>query len=186
MNLLFGQDAFVAAWVAQRIDHVSSGEDFGPCAAIGVMSSEGLMLGGVVFNNYRPRYRDIEVSFAAEATAEIRDRATRERTRQVSAARWLTRPIICGLLSYPFAQLNCQRITGVTPRKATSARRFLDHFGFKREGLVRRGFGDDDAVISGLLREEWLSSKWVKPPPLRESAGRVEDRQEQSFTAARA
>ncbi|HXQ10980.1 MAG TPA: GNAT family protein [Caulobacteraceae bacterium] len=75
--------------------------------------------------------------------------------------RWLTRNLIRQILSYPFDQLGCQRITAITPKKARAARAFLDHFGFKREGVVRRGFGSDDAIISGLLKREWMRSRWV-------------------------
>lgn len=178
MRLVLGQDALVADWVARRIRHVGQGVNFGPCSAIGVMDSQGVLVGGVVYHSWREAYRDIELSFAADADAEVRDRIKANGTRMVSGRRWLTRPIVCSLLSYPFEQLGCNRITGVTPRKATSARRFLDHFGFKREGCVRQGFGDDDAIVSGLLRREWLASKWVKPLPERQRVGRVDDRQE--------
>lgn len=177
MRCAYGYDAQVADWVAQRIPHMGRGEDFGPCAAIGVVDENDVILGGVVFHSYRRAYGDIELSFASQASAEVRDRMRSSGTRAVSSRRWLTQPIIRELLSYPFVQLQCQRVTGVTPRRATSARRFLDHFGFKREGNVRRGFGDDDAIISGLLREEWLASRWAKSLPERKGIGRADDRQ---------
>lgn len=145
MRLLAGYSPFVAHWVAERIQYVADGLAFGPCAAIGVLGEDNEMLGGVVYHGYQPQFRAIELSFAS------------------ASPRWLTRPIICSLLSYPFDELHCRRITGVTPRKATSARRFLDHFGFKREGVVRFGFGNDHAIISGLLDSEWRASKWAKP-----------------------
>ena len=142
MHLVLGQDRDVAAWVAARIPHMAAGEGFGPCAAIGVADESGRALGGVVFSNFQPRYRSIEVSFAAETP------------------RWLTARLIGGILSYPFVQLGCQRITAVTPRRAARARRFLDRFGFRREGVVRKGFGADDAIVSGLLEREWRGSRW--------------------------
>lgn len=145
MRLRVGDDVVVAHWVAARIGHVEDGSSFGPCAAIGVEDRAGQLIGGVVYHNYMPAVGNMELSFAA------------------TSPRWLTRSIICGLLSYPFEQLQCRRVTGVTPRRATSARRFLDQFGFKREGCVRWGFGDDHAIISGLLREEWKASKWAQP-----------------------
>jgi len=142
MRLVLGRDAEVADWVGRRIPHVGSGEAFGPCAAIGVAAEDGQLQGGVVFSNWQPGCRSIEASFASETP------------------RWLTRRIIGAILAYPFDQLDCQRITAVTPRRAKAARRFLDAFGFKREGLVRKGFGDDDAVVSGMLRREWEASRW--------------------------
>ncbi len=143
MRLVLGRDAMVAEWVGFHIPHVGSGPAFGACSAIGVESEDGQPLGGVVFSNYQPSCRSIEASFAA------------------ASPRWLTRTMIRGIMSYPFDQLRCQRVTTVTPRKNKAARRFIEVFGFKREGLVRKGFGDDDAVISGLLEREWRASRWA-------------------------
>lgn len=146
MRLVIGRDAMVADWVGHQISHVGSGEAFGPCSAIGVEAEGGEPLGGVVFSNWQPACRSIEVSFAS------------------SSPRWLTRPIIRTIMAYPFGQLGCQRVTAVTPRRNKPARRFVEVFGFKREGLVRKGFGDDDAVISGLLKREWDASRWMRAP----------------------
>jgi RimJ/RimL family protein N-acetyltransferase len=146
MHLVLGQDRDVAAWVAARIPHMGPGADFGPCAAIGVADHAGRPLGGVVFSGFQPACRSIEVSFAADT------------------ARWLTAPLIGRILSYPFVQLGCQRVTAVTPRRAARARDFLDRFGFKREGAVRKGFGTDDAIVYGLLEREWRSSRWNRTP----------------------
>jgi RimJ/RimL family protein N-acetyltransferase len=143
VRLALGRDAEVAAWVAARIPQMEGPGDFGPYVAIGVESEAGRPLGGVVFSNFLPRYGSIEASFASDHP------------------RWLTRPLIRQIMSYPFGQLGCARITAVTPRRARAARRFLDAFGFRREGLVRKGFGTDDAVISGLLRREWDASRWA-------------------------
>lgn len=136
MRLVIGRDAAVADWVGTRIPHVGGGGAFGPCAALGVEGKSGALIGGVVFSNWQPSCRSIEASFASDTP------------------RWLTRGLIAQIMAYPFDQLGCQRVTAITPRKAKAARRFLDAFGFKREGLVRKGFGDDDAVVSGLLRRE--------------------------------
>ena len=147
MRLVLDRSPAVAAWVAARIPQMAGAADFGPATAIGVVSGDGRALGGVVFHNYQPRFRNVEVSFASES------------------ARWLTKNLIRQILAYPFDQLACQRITAITPKKAQAARAFLDRFGFKREGVVRRGFGADDAIISGLLKREWLRSRWVVDPP---------------------
>jgi RimJ/RimL family protein N-acetyltransferase len=168
MRLVLGDDAAVAAWVAARIPQMSGSHDFGPCAAIGVVSDAGAPLGGVVFHNYQPRFRNIEVSFAADTP------------------RWLSRRLIRGLLSYPFDQLKCQRITTLTPKRNKPAREFLNRFGFKREGVIRRGFGDDDMIISGLLAREWKGSRWMTEPPisknLRASPSAVSSAQEAPLT----
>lgn len=117
---------------------------FGPCFGFGIVGEDGWPLGGAVYHNYHPEYRSIEISFAT------------------ATKRCLTRQIIREILSDPFARLDCQRVTAVTPRLARPAREFLERIGFKREGLIRKGFGTDHAVVYGLLKSEWLSSKWMK------------------------
>ena len=137
MRLVFGDDARVAAWVAGRIAWLPP-EGFGPSAAIGVVGEDGRPLGGVVFSNYQRFYRSIDMSGAA------------------ASPRWLTRRLISQILAYPFGQLDCLRITAVTPRKAASARRLLEKLGFKREGAARLGFGmHGTAIIYGLLQADW-------------------------------
>lgn len=142
MRLILDQPGAVAAWVAERIPQMTGPHDFGPLQALGVVAGDGRALGGVVFHNYQPRFGNIEVSFAADTP------------------RWLTRNLIGEILRYPFDQLDCRRITSLTPKKNAPARRFIDAFGFKREGVLRKGFGDDDMIVSGMMRREWRASKW--------------------------
>ena len=143
MKLVYGCDGDVAQWVADRVPHMTG--TFGACAAIGIVAEDGTPLGGVVFHNWIPEYEAIEISFATVTS------------------RCLTRNLIRGLLSYPFDQLKCYRLTAVTPKKAASARRFLDTFGFKREGSHRRALGrHGDALSYRLLKPEWEASRWVR------------------------
>ena len=143
MRLVFGMDPIVSNWVAARVPHVGL-RGFGPCVAIGIVDSNEQPIGGVVYNNYQPQYGSIDISCAS------------------ITPRWLTKRMIRGIFAYPFDQLKVGRVTAVTPRKATSPRRFLEQFGFKLEGLVRRGFGTDDAVVYGLLVEEWQKTRWMQ------------------------
>lgn len=142
MRLLFGADQEVAGWVASHIPSMM-GEGFGPCSAIGVASETGEPIAGVVYHNHFPQYRNIELSVAA------------------ISPKWLTRPIITSLLRYPFVQLGVQRLTVVTPaNRQTSVWRFLTKFGFKQEGLIRKGLGTQDAVVWGLLASEWRFNRY--------------------------
>ena len=155
MRLLYGHSDEVAAWVASHVPHMPVGATFGECYAIGVLDRQGALVGGVVYHNYFPAYGNIELSFAA------------------TSRKWLTRAIITELLDYAFITAKCQRVTGVTPKHYKAARAFLDQFGFKREGVVRRGFGNDDAIISGLLRSEWEASRFnlrSRPRPAENTA----------------
>jgi RimJ/RimL family protein N-acetyltransferase len=141
LKLHLGADAFVAQWVAEHIPHMRGGA-FGPCVGMAVLSERGEMMGGVVFHNFDPHVRSIEVSGASVSP------------------RWLTRPLISLILSYPFEQLKCRRITTITPRRNEAARRFNRKLGYKQEGLVRRGFGNDDAIIYGMLAGEWRRGRY--------------------------
>jgi RimJ/RimL family protein N-acetyltransferase len=111
-----------------------------------VVDKHDNLIGGVVFNQYQPQYRNIEVSFAA------------------SRSNWLTPNLVTGILSYAFDQLGCNRITSLTPKKLRKARQFLIKFGFKHEGTIRAGYGDDDAIISGLLASEWAVHRFNRKP----------------------
>jgi RimJ/RimL family protein N-acetyltransferase len=139
MRLVLGRDAEVAAWTKARIPHA---HDWGPLAAIGVEDERGQLIAGVVYNNYHPHYGSIEISTASDSR------------------RWLTKSLITGIFAYPFVQLGCQRVTAATPRNAHTARQFLETFGFQPEGIVRLGFGTQDAFIWGLLASEWASHRY--------------------------
>ncbi len=139
MRLAYGIRDQVAAWVAARIPHMDKPEKF---EAVGVISESGEPIAGVIWHGWQPRYRSIECSAAAKTP------------------RWLTRSIIVEILAYPFSYLGCERVTTVTPSGNRAALRMNQKLGFSQEGLVRRGFDDDDAVIMGLLRQEWLSGRW--------------------------
>ena len=142
MRLHFGDQDFVKEFVARRIKYVGVGSAFGLSSAIGVVDAHQNLVAGIVFNEHLPDLRGINVSFAA------------------SKRNWLTRRLATSILRYPFDQLDCIRITTLTPKRNKEARAFLDAFGFKREGLVRKGFLDDDMLISGMLRTEWETNRF--------------------------
>jgi hypothetical protein len=152
LQTLYGRDLEVADWVVRQIPHMAvrvpyfpPGMVFGPPAAIGVIDEAGLLIAGVVFHNHDPFVGNIEVSCAA------------------ISPRWGNRDIFREILRYPFLQLGCRRVTAVTPRRATSPRQFLEGLGFKREGSARFGFGSDNAIIYGLLAEEWSAGRFCAP-----------------------
>lgn len=138
---MLGQDELVAEWVRRRIPHMQAhGQSFGPCVTIGVINANADMLGGVVFHSYRSAFRSIEWSAAA------------------ASANWLSPRIVSDIMSYPFGKLDCKRITATIARRNKRAREFHTRFGFRQEGLIRNGFGSQDACIYGLLASEWRRS----------------------------
>lgn len=131
-------------WAQARIPHLFL-DQLGPYVAFGIVDTSDTLRGAALYHGYAPLYRGIEISFALESP------------------RYLSRSVIHGIMSYPFDQLSCVRVTAATPgsKSAASARRFLETFGFKREGLARLGFGDfGHAVIYGLTRKDWSESRF--------------------------
>lgn len=142
MRLVLGHDGEVGLWAAARIPHM---EDPGPFVGFGIVDTAGALRGAALYHGYQPRYRSIEISFVLESP------------------RFLSRAVIASIMAYPFDQLQVGRLTAVTParKSAASARQFLETFGFKREGLVRDGYGDfGHAVIYGLTRKDWRESRF--------------------------
>lgn len=135
MILVLGQDQRVSEWVASHIPHVDGFKDM---AAIGV-ERMGQLIGGVVFHEYRGN--DIQMSCAATCKS------------------WLTEGILRALFAYPFITLKCDRVSAFTPKGNTHTRSFLVRLGFIEEGNMRRGFGSDDCILYGMLKDE---CKWIE------------------------
>jgi RimJ/RimL family protein N-acetyltransferase len=77
--------------------------------------------------------------------------------------RWATRDTIRRMMAWPFMQLDCHRVTTRIHAKNTRAIKFNEGIGFRREGLIREGWGPgEDCVLLGLLRSEapaWMLDK---------------------------
>lgn len=140
MRLVLDQGPGVAQWVEARIPHMN-GQPFGPSSAIGVVTDQGVPIAGVVFHDYQPQYGAAMISVASDTP------------------RWLTKRLITGIMRVPFNQYKLNRLTAITPPGEISASQFLTKFGFRREGVVRLGLGNQDAVIWGLLATDW---KWSR------------------------
>lgn len=134
--LLFGADQQIAAWVGGQVGI----RDFGPASAIGVVR-DGSVVAGAVFNNFV--WPSIEITFAS------------------TTPRWATRDTIRAILTYPFVQLNCRRLTAITKATNQPTRAFLCRLGFEIEGFHPCFFPDADAISFGLLRRNcrWISEE---------------------------
>lgn len=143
MNLLYGQDDFVAGWVATQL-RVFDPKFFHPCYAIGIQEN-GILRGGVIYNNYRADYLGKPISIEISG-ASIDKRCA-------------LRHIIKPLLAYPFSHLMVGRVQFTIPKPNKRAREFAERLGFKLEGIARNAhYTGKDAAIYGLLRHEcvWL------------------------------
>lgn len=129
----------MVAWAEERIAELH-GQGFPDATtAIGIEDSEGRILGVVAFHSYEPWNRTIEVSAVADDPRWMRAR---------EAWRLMHR--------YAFDVCGVDKIWSRTPARNERALRFLRALGFKREAVLKRQFGDDDAVISCKFKEDWL------------------------------
>lgn len=144
-SLVFGGDAFVAAWVGRRIGIA----DFGPSSAIGV-AEDGRLIAGVVYSAWRAAPGSLEMSIAAVSP------------------RWCSRRVLAALFGYPFGQLAAVRVQATIRRGNRGARRFVERLGFRYEGMARAAWptGEDAAVYSMLRHEcRWLATGERSPDP---------------------
>lgn len=137
-RLVFGEDKFISDWVKERIPHMKDGS-FGEHTAIGVLNKqETEIIAGVVYHDYLPQYRTIQLSMAADNPL------------------WAKKDIIKSLLFYPFRQLNVYKVFTITPISNKIAIKVNEHIGFKREAVLAHSFGRKrHAVICRILSPEF-------------------------------
>jgi RimJ/RimL family protein N-acetyltransferase len=131
-------DEAVAAFVCRYNPGMDMGDT--PYSAIGNVDELGNLIGGVVLNNFTRR--DIHLHVAGVGP------------------RWCTRRFVGEVFRYVFLQLGCRRCTGLVAVSNAAARRFDEHLGFRREGVLRAYLEhDEDCLVYGMLREEcrWLN-----------------------------
>lgn len=94
-------------------------------------------MGVVVYNNYA--HRNINMSIAT------------------TSPKWASRGFLKAMFHYPFEQLDCRRVTGITAASNMKTIDLLERLGFIYEGRLREFFGED-ALVYGMLKGEcrWL------------------------------
>lgn len=70
-----------------------------------------------------------------------------------SGSRWMTSDFIGRVFSYPFDDLERVRVSAAVSRSNIGLQRLLLALGFAIEGIRRKCFGDEDAVLFGMLKE---------------------------------
>lgn len=132
--LIFNADEALAKWAGDRIGM----EIAKPNTSIGV-AHKGEIVAVAVFNNYRPP--NIEITFVA------------------TSPHWASPGAVRAILSYPFIQLGCKRITATIEATNQPARAFNLRLGFKLEGVHPDVFPSGAAETYGLLRKD--ATRWV-------------------------
>lgn len=134
-NCLFGADGVVARWLCDEI-----GEERGasvPCeTAIGAIQG-GFVRGALGFTNWRKSDFDIQIHAAFRPGCPSRD-------------------AVCQAMRFAFEQLECKRVTAVAVGNNTRALRFIEYYGFVREGTLKKAHrGEQDLVLYRLTPKLW-------------------------------
>jgi len=125
-------------WVRSRIPGMKDKfSDTATCIGFG---DEKRLLGAVVYSDYNGY--DMRASIAVEPKSN-----------------WASRRVLRALFRYPFIDNNCIRLTVLCAKKNKTSRSMVERMGFKYEGNMRWGFGDDDLIAYGMLKEE---CRWIK------------------------
>jgi RimJ/RimL family protein N-acetyltransferase len=106
-----------------------------------IEDSDGRILGVVCFHSWEPWNRTIEVSAVSEDPRWMRARSA-----------WHT------MFAYAYEVCGADKIWSRTPASNERALRFLKAVGFQREAVLKRQFGDDDAVLSCRFKEDWVAA----------------------------
>ncbi len=137
MKLLFGQNEYVA-------DYVSAGLGIpirGPYTAIGVISTKGDLVGGIVFHAFN--------GSVIEMTAYC--------------PQSMKRGVIRGIAHYVFVQLGCNRMYARTKRSNKAMCRMFPKIGFSFKCVLEQHFGpekSDDAVLYSISKDVALK-RWL-------------------------
>ena len=131
----------VADWLKSKIDYFEPGEG---TRTVGVVVNAKLVA-AVAYSNFMPPTEqwtgDCEMTFAADSL------------------RWFPEggPILLGV---PFKQFGVGRLTARIARKNKRARAFIEHLGFKQEGVMRRALRRGDVILYGMTRQDFEESKY--------------------------
>lgn len=160
-------DAFLAEWVRMRIPRC---EPFkGSIRGIGICRGDALVAAAIYTDMvlFKGGGGNVFINFAADAQAQPWRRADpTRRSAGIKAPHWATRQAVSVILTPPFMMWGCTRITAIVDKDFRASRKLLKGVGFKEEGAVRRMLpGNRDAVIHGLLRDEFLGGRFAPRQP---------------------
>ncbi len=142
MRLLIGHSADVGRFVAERSP--IERPDFGNFVGIGILRSDGALVAGVVFSDWQPQGKRIQLSGA------------------VDDPRAVSTQTITAIGAYVFGQLSVYRCWAVTSKDNRRALKLLEGLGFIREGTLASYYGPNShAVMMRVTEPEW-TRKWGK------------------------
>ncbi len=142
--------ATVLQWVADRIGERTDlfHEPYAYC----LVDNEKGILAGFVLHDYSGK--NISFSTAIEPGTIITPRLAHD------------------VLRVPFnSPLDACRVTAFVDETNTRSVRLIQTLGFKEEGRIRKHFGDHDALVFGLLKEEFDGGRYGRRYEQRQGSG---------------
>lgn len=132
-------DDRLADWIAARIPGMSANNLRRYAATVGVVAN-GVLIAAMACGG--KERGNVEITLASDTP------------------KWATKHTIRTLMKWPFDQLGCHRVTTRIAASNQRAIKFNEGIGFKREGLIRDGWGEgEDCVLLGLLKSE--APQWM-------------------------
>lgn len=117
----------------------------GFCRALSAVDAANDLAFVVVLSNFTPRNIDMHIA-------------------AVDGAKWASPKeglkLFNEVFHYALDKLGAVRVTGLIKSNNELARNFVEHLGFKLEGIMRQAFDDDDLCIYGFLKEDFENHRW--------------------------
>lgn len=140
-QLIFGHDEELAQWAESEYPE---GAPFPrPVVAIGIADKDTERLYGVaMYSGFTPTNVDFGMITVSR--------------------RWATKGTVRAILYYPFIQLGAKRMTALTLKSNKHARRVLEKFGFRQEGVHPYGFPNGKTAVSYGLYRDHVIERWFQ------------------------
>jgi RimJ/RimL family protein N-acetyltransferase len=148
LNILFAGpsnaevNASFGIWAAKRIFE-NGGHFAPPFSTMGVFDGSEL-IAVIVFHNYSAEHGVIEISGAADTP------------------RWLAKPVLWAMFSFPFLKLGCQMVTMRVDPEDRRLKRILTAYGFTNIRIPRLRGRDKDEILYMLTDDAWRSNGFHK------------------------
>lgn len=118
--------------------------EFGAATAIGFANAKRGLVAGIVYHNFEPAARTIEMSAYS------------------NSRRWLSRHNLRLIFDYPFNQLNVRLVVARTSGNNLRVRKMWRHFGACEFLIPKiRGPNESEAVTT-LTKQQWQQSKFMR------------------------
>lgn len=138
----FDREDEAIEWVKKRI-----GIDgpVGFCRALSAVDSDGNFTLVIVMSSFTKRNVDVHV-------------ATQDHGQGLVPKEGIS--MFNQVFNYIFDELKAVRVTGLVKASNKLSSRFVEHLGFKLEGIMREAFEDDDLCVYGFLKKDFEKHRW--------------------------